>query len=82
MITTTNTRTVYAPFMDADAIKARENAEYARLQLAEIRTAWESAGSPRGGRDEAYVAAAFAAWEDASRWASAEARRALAAFTA
>ena len=73
---------IYAPFMDADAIKARENAEAARLKLAEVRANWESLGSPRGGRDEAYVAAAFAAWEDASRWASAEARRAIAAFIA
>lgn len=71
----------YAPFMDADAIQARENAENARLILAADRAAWEAAGKPRGGKEERAVQAAFAAWEDASRWASAEARRALAAYT-
>jgi hypothetical protein len=70
----------YAPFMDKDAIQARENAEAARLQLAAVRSAWEAAGKPRNGIEEKSVAAAFAAWEDAGRWASAEARRALAAF--
>jgi hypothetical protein len=81
-MTTKNNSTArhYAPFMDADAIQARENAESARLNLAEFRNAWEASGSPRGGREEAIVAAAFAAWEDASRWASAEARRCIAAF--
>lgn len=70
----------YAPFMDKDAIQARENAEAARLTLAALRDAWEAAGKPRGGNEEKSVAAAFAAWEDAGRCASAEARRALAAF--
>jgi hypothetical protein len=85
MNTTDNTnksKLVYAPFMDADAIKARETAEAARLKLSEVRAAWEAAGSPRGGKEEAFVAAAFAAWEDSCRWASAEARRAMAAYFA
>ena len=70
----------YAPFMDKDAIQARINAEQARLALAEVRTKWENAGSPRNGKEEAEVSLSFAVYEDASRWASAEARRALAAF--
>lgn len=70
----------YAPFMDQDAIQARINAEQARLHLADLRTAWENAGSPRGGKEEAEVSLAFSVWQDASRWASGEARRALAAF--
>ena len=70
----------YAPFMDKDAIQARENAELARLELAKLRNAWEAAGKPRGGIEEKNVAAAFAAWEDAGRWASAEARRCIMAF--
>jgi hypothetical protein len=70
----------YAPFMDKDAIQARENAENCRIILASNRAAWEAAGKPRGGKEERAVQAAFAAWEDASRWASAEARRALASF--
>jgi hypothetical protein len=80
MTTDKTTPRQYAPFMDAEAIQARENAEAARLNLSEVRNAWEASGSPRGGREESYVAVAFAAWEDASRLASVEARRCIAAF--
>ena len=82
-MSTTNKKSdmkTYAPFMDKDAIQARENAENARLILAAERADWEAAGKPRGGKEEQAVQAAFAAWEDASRWASAEARRAIAAY--
>ena len=71
---------IYAPFMDKDAIQARINAEHARLVLADARTVWEKAGSPKCGKEEREVALAFSVWKDTSGWASAEARRAFASF--
>lgn len=69
-----------APYMDADAIQAARNAEAAREALETSRTAWESAGKPKA--DEWKVRADHAAFEDAMRWAGAEARRCLAAYLA
>lgn len=70
----------YAPFMDAEAIKASENAEACRAHLEKVRKAWNDAGNPRGGISEKTVVVAFAAWEDATRRAGFLARVALTEF--
>jgi hypothetical protein len=71
---------IYAPFMDAEAIKATESADACRAQLEKVRNAWNDAGNPRGGDAEKSVSVAFAAWEDATRHASFLSRIALHEF--